>query len=186
MTNKRFLNIINCGIPRKRCVMTVCFIGHRTVEKKEELVSLLKKTVKELIEKGAIKFLFGSMSEFNELALDVVTELKKEYTNIIRVYVRAGYKEIDENYEKYLLRYYENTYFPTQLERAGKSSYVKRNYEMIDKSACCVFYYNENYVAPLKESRKRNMLVAPRRNSGTKVAYNYAIKKKKQIINLYQ
>ena len=46
-------------------------------------------------------------------------------------------------------------------------------FEMIDKSNYCVFYYNANYT-PLKK-----------RNSGTKIAYDYAVKKKKIIINLF-
>ena len=29
---------------------------------------------------------------------------------------------------------------------AGKASYVERNYEMIDDSDFCVFYYNEAYL----------------------------------------
>ena len=77
---------------------------------------------------------------------------------------------------------YEETYFPTKLENAGKYSYVKRNYEMIDSSTYCVFYYNENYTPPLN----RQALPSFKRTSGTKIAYTYATKKNKNIINLYK
>ena len=69
---------------------------------------------------------------------------------------------------------YDETYFPLQLANAGKASYIQRNFEMIDKSAYCIFYYNENYASSLKS------------NSGTKVAYKYALKRNKNIINLYK
>ena len=57
---------------------------------------------------------------------------------------------------------------------------------MIDNSTYCVFYYNENYTPPLKRTPKRNTVSTSKRNSGTKIAYDYAMKKKKQIINLYK
>ncbi len=126
------------------------------------------------------------MSEFDTLSLEIVTELKERYPQIKRVYVRASYPHIDDFYEDYLLEHYEETYFLSKLEKAGRYSYVERNYEMIDKSAYCVFYYNENYVPPIKTRPKHNMLMPSRRNSGTKVAYIYATKKNKNIINVYK
>lgn len=165
--------------------MTVCFIGHRTIIKTEELISSLKETVINLINKGVTTFLFGSMSEFDDLSWEVVTELKKEYPTIKRIYVRSAYPYIDKSYENYLLESYEETYFPEKIENAGKSSYVERNYEMIDKSTYCVFYYDENYTPSPKRVPKHNMLPTTKRKSGTKIAYEYAVKKKKEIINLY-
>ena len=166
--------------------MIVCFIGHRTIEKTEELTALVKETVATLVKKGATTFLFGSMSEFDILSWEVVTEFKKEYPCIKRVYVRAVIQCIDKSYEEYLLKFYEETYYPPKLVNAGKYSYVERNYEMIDSSTYCVFYYNENYAVSLKRQNIRNKFFSSQRNSGTKIAYKYAIKKKKDIINLYK
>lgn len=166
--------------------MRACFIGHRTIQKNNELISLLKQTIVELINKGVTTFLFGSMSEFDDLSWEIVTSLKTTYPFIKRVYVRSAYQYIDNHYKKYLLESYEETYFPPKLENAGKYSYVERNYEMIDKSTYCVFYYNKNYVATLSHQPKHKMLLKSKRNSGTKIAYNYATKKKKIIINLYK
>ena len=56
---------------------------------------------------------------------------------------------------------------------------------MIDKSTYCVFYFNKNYVASLNSKSKRNLLTNLERRSGTKIAYQYAVKAKKEIINLY-
>ncbi len=166
--------------------MQVCFIGHRTTRKNEELISSLKQIIIDLIGKGVTTFLFGSMSEFNELSWKIVTALKSTYPFIKRVYVRSSYQYINKSYEKYLHEYYEETYFPPKLENAGKYSYVERNYEMIDNSTYCVFYYNDNYVVPLSRKPKNNMLFESKRNSGTKIAYYYAIKRNKTIINLYK
>ena len=73
-----------------------------------------------------------------------------------------------------------------RLWSAGKASYVERNQDMINASDYCVFYYNENYVPELKRPPKHNMLLPSRRTSGTKIAYEYALKKKKEIINIYK
>ena len=164
--------------------MQCCFIGHRTIQNREELECLLKITVLKLINRGVTTFLFGSKSAFNDLAWEVVTELKARHPSIKRVYVRASYQYIDKTYRDYLREAYEETYFPSKLEGAGKCSYVKRNYEMIDNSRYCVFYYNEKYIAPLRKINRKALMEASR-NSGTKVAYNYAVKNKKIIINLY-
>lgn len=178
----------NYGIPRKTgFVMKACFIGHKTIEKNDELIASLKETIVTLINKGVTTFLFGSMSQFNDLSWEVVTELKKRYHFIKRVYVRSAYQHMDKSYEDYLLKSYEETYFPPKIEHAGKYSYIERNYEMIDTSTYCVFYFNEGYIAPPKrQSKHNNMLTTPRRNSGTKIAYTYATRKKKEIINLYK
>lgn len=154
--------------------MQVCFIGHRNIEATEEVISTLKETIVNCINNGVTTFLFGSMSEFDSLAWKEVTKLKEKYQFIKRVYVRSNYQYVDRFYEEYLIELYEETYFPIKLKDAGKYSYVERNYEMIDKSDYCVFYYNENYANQLK------------RQSGTEIAYKYAMQKHKKIINLYK
>ena len=166
--------------------MQVCFIGHRTIEKSEDLIFSLKETVLTLVKKGVTTFLFGSMSEFDMLSWEVVTELKKEHHHIKRVYVRSAHQHIDKSYENHLLKFYEETYFPPKIEKAGRYSYVERNYEMIDRATYCVFYYNENYIPPLRKPSKHGISSPSRHNSGTKIAYEYATKKKKEIINLYK
>jgi len=162
-----------------------CFIGHRKIENKEKAKNLLKQETLKLLDKGVTKFFFGSKSEFNDLSWEVVTELQNEYPSIRRIYVRSAFQYISKSYEDYLLEFYEETYYPPKIENAGKSSYVERNYEMIDNSTYCIFFYNEKYVPELKREPKRNTLPPSKRKSGTKIAYEYALKKKKEIINIY-
>ena len=148
---------------------TCCFLGHREINITDELKENLRVVIEHLITEESIDiFLFGSKSRFDSLCQETVTELKEKYPHIKRVYVRAENPYIDESYEAYLLESYEDTYFPKSVIGAGKASYVKRNYEMIDKSCYCIIYYDEPG-APTT------------RKSGTKIALDYAIKKGKQI-----
>ena len=164
--------------------MNICFIGHRKISITENLIFKLRAKILELIDNGATTFYFGNMSEFDNLAWEIVTEYKAIYPNLTRVYVRASFEHINKSYEQYLLKSYDDTYFPEHISKAGKYAYVERNFEMINNSSVCVFYYNENYT-PQTNSNNRNTLII-KRNSGTKIAYQYAVKKKKQIINLFE
>lgn len=167
-----------------------CFIGHRNVEKTPKLREKLTNTVRWLItEKGVDKFLFGSKSNFDDFSQEVVKELREEYPYIKRVYVRMYYPELGEPYIGYILRDFEDTYMPERIEKAGVARYVERNQEMIDGSDYCVFYYDGNYKPPRRKYSKRSVGdYQPK--SGTKVAFDYAIQKKRcgkdlTIINLY-
>ena len=95
----------------------------------------------------------------------------QNYPFIKRVYVRAEYPNIDENYKRYLLNDYEETYYPDKIMGAGRAVYVERNYEMIRNSKYCVFYFKN------EENSKS-------RKSGTKTALDFAFLQKKEIIIL--
>ena len=79
---------------------------------------------------------------------------------------------------------YEDTYYPESASGAGKAVYVKRNQHMIDKSSVCIVYYDENYL-PARRKQSRRNLTDYQPSSGTGVAYKYAERKKRRIINVY-
>ena len=58
----------------------------------------------------------------------------------------------------YLMELYDYTYFPEQIAGAGKATYIKRNYEMIDKSCYCIFFYDENYTPARRKNCKKIQL----------------------------
>lgn len=152
--------------------MKVAFIGHRHVKDKEKAAEALNRVLFDLIEnENADTFLFGSKSEFNDLCYEAVTRIRKKYTHLKRIYVRAEYEFIDDDYEKYLLSDYEETFYPREVVGAGVKAYVVRNRVMVDGSDCIVFYCSEGY-SPAG------------RKSGTKAAYDYARSKDKRIINI--
>lgn len=163
-------------------VNTCCFFGHRKINKTQELKNTLYNTVENLIANEQVYvFLFGSKSEFDDLCHETVTQLKEKYPQIKRIYIRAEYQYINDEYKNFLLESYEDTYFPEHIENSGRASYVERNMEMIDNSDFCVVYYEKNYLPPRKKSKD---LTDYQPKSGTRVAYNYAVRKKKKIINL--
>lgn len=166
--------------------MTVCFIGHRNVDNPEELVPRIHEITRRLISCGADTFLFGSKSQFDKICLNTITDLKQDFPSLKRIYIRAEYPVINSNYQAYLLQFYEETYFPENLEKAGRSIYIQRNQVMIDKSDICVFYYNSSYAPPQKAQGKKALTPCNHIKSGTAMAYAYAKQKNKQIINLYE
>jgi len=160
---------------------TCCFLGHRKIKKSANLESALKKVIEDLIIEAHVDtFLFGSKSQFNDLCYTIVCALKEKYPHIKLVYVRAEYPYINDDYKEYLLLKYDETYFPDSLFGVGSAVYVKRNYEMINKCGVCIMYYNENYT-PARQANKRSTSI----KSGTKIAYEYARKKGRKIINVF-
>ncbi len=168
---------------------TCSFFGHRKIDETDGLKRQLKSVITNLIENEKVEiFLFGSRSDFNPLCHDVVTELKIRYPQIKRLFYtcrsemcilekeRTYWEEVYSYFKKQpvtLLGFEEEVEHKTKYE-AGKASYVERNQAMINDSDFCVFYYNKNYVPSTKT------------NSGTRIAYEYALRKKKKIINLFQ
>lgn len=154
---------------------TCCFLGHRRIIETPILVKNLREVITDLIQnKNVDTFLFGSRSEFNSLCYAVVSELKESYPHIKRIYVRAEFPNINDNYRKYLLERYEYTYYPPKITKAGKAVYVERNYEMIDRSTYCVIYYDE----------KSKLHPKGFQSNGTRLAYDYALRKHLIIQNV--
>ncbi len=154
---------------------TCCFFGHRKINITDDLICYLEKVIENLItEKKVSTFLFGSKSEFDDICNKVVTTLKEKHPHIKRIYVRAEFPYIGEDYRAYLLKSYDETYFSEKIISAGKAAYIERNCEMIENSRFCVVYYNKNYMPPRSK------------NSGTKLAFDYANKKGLEIINIYE
>ena len=166
----------------KKC----CVFGHRKVTEKEAVTKQLEELLEHLIVQENVEtFFVGSKSEFDDLCREVLAVKKEQYPHIKRIYVRAEYPDINEDYEKYLLKSCEKTYFPKKARNAGKAVYVERNYEMIDQSDICIVYWKNDYLPPNRTNHKRDVFrYQPK--SGTKVAYDYAVRKNKLIINLAQ
>lgn len=149
---------------------TCSIIGHRKIIITTLLKLKLEKIFTYLItEHSVTNFLFGSKSQFNDLCYDIITNLKQIYLNVNRIYIRAEYPKTCDSYEKYILKLYEQSYYFDENLNSSKLNYIKRNETLINKSDYCIFYYNpENQI-----------------NSGTRMAYNYALKKHKNIINVF-
>lgn len=153
--------------------MVACFIGHRTITVTDELCKRIRTTVVDLIDnQGVDTFLFGSRSQFDELCLKIVTEIKEIRPHIRRIYVRAEYPYISADYEKYLLTFYDETYIPESIIHAGKAVYIERNRYMIDSSDICIFYCDTNSIHD-------------QYYMGTRLAYRYAQKMSRLTHNMF-
>lgn len=174
------------------------FFGHRKIEVTEELKQRTKETIEDLIVNHDVwTFLFGSRSDFDDLCHLLVTELKEKYPDIKRIaytcqsetcVLESERKEREKSYSQLLKREVHLLGVEEEVEHknkytAGRASYVERNHAMIDDSDYCVFYYDENYQPEMRKYAKRN-LTTYQPKSGTKLAYDYAKRKKKNIINL--
>lgn len=149
---------------------TCCFFGHRTIAETDELRKKITEAVERLItDKRVDTFLFGSKSQFDSLCLEVVTKLKEKYPQVKRIYLRAEFEFISEDYLKYLLNFYDDTYFLPKLHGAGRAVYVERNCEMINNSKYCIVYYDKDYSPPVGKS-------------GTRIALDYATERDREII----
>lgn len=178
----------------------VCsFYGHKAIVVTEDLKSIISGNIENLIVNyGVTTFLFSGKSDFDCLCLLIVNQLKDKYPYIkMKNYIwkrkrnnlDAKRKEQKPNLakcgkiEKYLFEleeefWYEIKHIPT-LAR-----HMERMQAMIDDSDYCVFYYNENYY--FKKSGCLTIGFAfYQPEIITKLAYNYAIQKRKKIINLY-
>ena len=154
----------------KKCAI----IGHRKIIVTNDLKEKIKDTLIKLITIENVNvFIFGSKSMFDNVCYEIVSELKNQFPNIYREQIRAEYPVISEEYDNYLKRFYENSYYYDKTLKTGKLSYIKRNEIMINKSDFCLFYCNQNYL-PKKQTA-----------SGTILAFNYATSKNKHIINLF-
>ena len=154
---------------------SVCFIGHRKIVCSLKLKSEIYTLAENLILSGTVNFIFGGQSEFNDLCYDIITELKAKYPQILRIHFRTNYENANDYTMQFLIKGYEKSYCPPNISKAGRATYIKRNESMINESDICVFYYNKNY----------SLQKPDKTNSGTEIAYDYAVKKRKNIINLF-
>ena len=179
--------------------MVVCFIGHRMVPDVEQLNMRLTDTVSRLVAEGADTFLFGSRSQFDSLCWQVVTGLQSQYSYVKRISYDVPHKyaftskderqRYEQLYSKFIgkevhFQDYESAVYSQKSLNATKDTYIMRNQAMIDDSDVCVFYYDKNYLPPKRKVSKRRFLEYQPR-SGTAVAFSYAKRKKKTIINLF-
>ena len=178
---------------------TCSFFGHRNFIATEEAKQKIKNVLEDLIIKENVRtFLFGSKSEFDYFCCLIVSELKEKYHNLKRVSYTCKNETciLEEEKEKWIKIYFsifkkpidflcfdDEFYFKNKFT-AGRASYVERNQAMIDDSDFCVFYYNQTYKPnKRKYSKRSNCYYQPK--SGTAIAYAYAVKKKKNVFNLF-
>jgi len=164
----------------KNIAISCCFTGHRVIKKdcQSKVRSLLKKNVFEMLELGVSVFITGCASGFDMMALEVLIEIKEKYDQYkdkmkIVCYIPCKNhteKWSDEDIEKYrrlLEKADEQILVTDRTWEEDNKCMKKRNYKMVDDSFYCIAYYTG-------------------RRSGTMQTVNYAKRKGRMIINLYE
>ncbi len=141
--------------------MKVTFAGHREIKfgNEEALKESLYKTITELIEGGADKFLLGGYGRFDMLCAYTVKSLKSKYPHIKSILVTPY---INRQYDTLL---YDESEYPPIENTPLKFAISERNKYMITVSDVVVCYVYKNY-------------------GGAYTSLKCAKRRKKQIVNL--
>ncbi|MDE7216131.1 MAG: hypothetical protein K2O08_04925, partial [Clostridia bacterium] len=170
--------------------MKVAFIGHKYVNNMEEVIQKIEQTLEKLIvEQGADEFLFVNHSQFESLCYDVVTRLKLRYQNIKRVYIGFPCEEIRKKHHRLLLSKYDRTEYPERLKRSGVMSIIRQNEAAVDMCDLLITYYDKNYKTDFPYYEKINISYVSdgsQPQSETKITLNYAFRKDKDFVNLFE
>ena len=145
----------------------ISFFGHSNCPCTSELFERVYALVKhQIMFEGADVFYFGGFSDFDSMCLDVVTKLKEEFPNIMRVFCVPQYKWIRKPPKWLDKNAYDAVEFPTMKFEWWYTCIYYRNCAVIDQSDFIIFYAQECA------------------RSGTFKTLQYAKKQKKDFINL--
>ena len=152
------------------CYKVCSFFGHREIKVTEELIKELKLKIEDLIiNEGVDIFYFGGFGMFDELCWKVVTELKLKHHYIKRIFCLSDPRHFRVNKRPSNLRnedYEDFIYLDLDFDWWYQRIYY-RNVEMINQSDFVIFYVKNTT------------------NSGAYKAYQYAVKTKKNIVNMF-
>ena len=162
-----------------------CIIGHRKIKEfmlvtmatRDKLIDLIKN-------RNVSVFKFGYYGEFNDFCYKTLSGLKFIYPHIKLILytlnneIAYTFEEAEQYKSKSKIRdkdfkyqcFDEFVYLDDIDETKFKYACVLRNKKLIDESDFYLIYHREDYSLPNN------------RNSGTKIAYDYACKQKKKMI----
>lgn len=143
--------------------MVCSFFGHRLVFECNRVGEKLERVVEEKIKQGYDTFLVGRHGDFDKIVLSVLSQLRKVYDiNIKIVYTNLNHLTQKNFYLEFETLIYpiEEVYFKNRISFTNKC--------MVDDSDLIICYVDKN-----------------RTGSGAKRAMNYAMKKQKEVINLF-
>ena len=121
----------------KSCV----FFGHRWVALNEQEKNLLKKVIIDLIIKENVTdFIFGGYGDFDSIAYRMVSEIKKDYPQIRKVYAQAYIPKHQEDMD-HLKRVYDFVYLPEGTEVGLQRYAITRRNRVLAKDCDFMICY---------------------------------------------
>lgn len=119
--------------------MIVTFCGHKEITDREKIKVWLVKIVGNLIQNGANQFFLGGYGAFDQIAADVVYEIKEKYPYIRSVLILPYLeKKID-------MKKYDETIYPDLESVPKRYAIVHRNRWMVEKSDILIAYVTHNW-----------------------------------------
>ena len=152
-------------------IEAVCFTGHRFICRQNAITlpTKLKRTMEELIARGACRFRTGGAIGFDTVAALCVLELREKYPHI-KLELVLPCRDQTRNWSDYERRVYDYV-----LSEASSVEFIadqynawcmhERNRRLVNDSQVCIAY--------LTESR-----------GGTAYTYGYALQKGIEVINV--
>ncbi|MBQ2753942.1 MAG: DUF1273 family protein [Clostridia bacterium] len=152
----------------------ICFTGHRDMQSEDKVKIQLYSLVEEYIKEGYTTFLAGGARGFDNLAAEVVANLREKYPQVklvIALPFPSHYRH-EKNWNSDEIKTYKQVLknadeVVTLFKEYKSGAYFKRNRYLVDNTAICIAYYRRN-------------------GSGTAYTVNYANACKKKVINLAQ
>lgn len=139
--------------------MSVTFCGHGDIYYDSDIKQSLQKEIETAIKHDETEFLLGGYGNFDLLAATVLKNLKSKYPQIKSTLVTPY---IDKKYDTNL---YDESIYPPLENVPKKFAIIKRNEWTVDKSNLVIAYVKYNW-------------------GGASRTLNYAVKKRKNIVNL--
>ena len=145
--------------------MIAVFCGHAEVDSKNEIRAWLFEVTQQLLEEGIDIFYFGGYGEFDRMALDVVTEQKKQYSHINRILVLA-YLRKNMNAAKQ----YDETVYPDLESVPPRYAIVRRNQKMIEAADVVVAYLTHEWggayqMIQYARRKRKNIIFYPEKSA---------------------
>ena len=144
------------------------FFGTRSVAISDEIKMKIKNKILELLRNNFRVFYFGGFSEFDDVCYKIVSEYKKEFPDIYRIFCSSDIRWLRPSKQPKWLsneEFEEITYLDLDYDYWYTRIYY-RNCEIINRSDFVLFFALEN------------------NESGAYKALKYAKSKKKEYINL--
>lgn len=146
--------------------MTITFCGHSDYIKKELHREKILEILSEMVGDLPADILLGGYGSFDEFAYKCCLEYKKAHKNLTLIFV-TPYNTI--SYQKNHLSIIKDNYdviiYPEIEDKPKRFAITYRNRYMVDKCDCLIAYIDHQW-------------------GGAYNTYQYAVRKKKKIINL--
>lgn len=149
-------------------VFTVCFFGHREVDNFIEIEDKIYEIVSDLIRnKEYVEFIVGRNGVFDQIVTSEIIKAKKNIFDasstltLILPYITSEYSNNAQAFNEY----YDAIEIFDTSDAYFKSSFQKRNREMVNRSDLCIFY-------------------VAHKSGGAYQTMKYAEKQKKHYINI--